>query len=90
MAGQSGMGQDQGSSMPQFRPQAGPFGYSQGLRDYMMQQFQGPGVGGYQPALQYIQQLLRGQSQNPLLSQAFTRASEYRNPYLATLLPPKG
>lgn len=81
--GEAGVGAPGASQAPAFKAQSGPFGYSQGLRDYMMQQFQGQGAGGYQPALQYIQGLLGGQSQNPMLSQAFERASSYKNPYLS-------
>jgi hypothetical protein len=68
---------------PQFQAQQGPFGYSQGIRDYMMQQFQGPGVGGYQPAMQYIQGLLGGQSQNPFLSTTFNQLQAPRQDYFS-------
>ena len=71
------------ASTPQFQPQGGPFGYSQGLRDYMMQQMQGPGVGGYQPALNYIQTLLGGQSVNPMLTQAMDRVQAPKPDYFS-------
>lgn len=70
-----------GASQGGFQPQSGPFGYSQGLRDFLMQQYLGGGIGGggYQPALNYITSLLGGQNQNPYLSQVFDRASSYQS-----------
>jgi hypothetical protein len=82
-AGPRDTGSAPASNAPQFQPQSGPFGYSQGIRDYMMQQFQGPGVGGYQPAMQYIQGLLGGQSQNPFLQTTFEKLQAPRQDYFS-------
>lgn len=96
-AGGGGMGMAAGSAQANpgaaagfqqpFNPQQGPFGYSQGIRDYMMQNFLGQGVGGYQPAMNYIQGLLGGQSQNPFLTQTFDRLQAPRQDYFAAFRP---
>ncbi len=71
-------------SGPTFTPQSGPFGYSKGIRDFMMEKYQQPGgVQGYQPAMDYITQLLGGHSQNPFLTQTFDRASAPQKDYFA-------